>query len=118
MTIAVRPVVPASPMDETRRAVEERRRWQRTYIIDLVLFDIVATSIAATMALLGRFGFDRHAVIVWNGAVPYGLLSVVLVIVWIILMALSRSYDVEVVGAGADEYQRVINGAVRFVALF
>lgn len=91
--------------------------WLRRYCQDLVLFDGVAAALAIAFAYTLRFGFSESTIQVWDETVPFGVLTLVLVVVWVFVMLLSGAYSSDVVGAGSTEYERVINGGIRFLAL-
>jgi exopolysaccharide biosynthesis polyprenyl glycosylphosphotransferase len=90
--------------------------WARRYAVDLVLYDVVAASVAATAAIYLRFRFETEPLHVLSFGVPYELVSAALVLMWIVVMALSGTYSMATIGAGSDEYERVVNGGIRAVA--
>ncbi|HEY3734160.1 MAG TPA: sugar transferase [Streptosporangiaceae bacterium] len=75
-----------------------------------MIIDGTAALLAGVLALQGRLG--------GHGAVPtiYVALTVVLPVVWVGCMALARGYEARVIGAGADEFRRVINAGIALTA--
>ena len=84
-------------------------RWQRRYSLVLVALDLVLASVAAVAGLYGRFGEGSnlaHRVV--TVLVPVGLVAAI---------ALGRGYQARYFGTGSDEYRRVADAMVRFVAV-
>ncbi|WP_031165447.1 sugar transferase [Streptomyces durhamensis] len=87
---------------EHRRLQGRRRRWEHRYRIVLLVADGLA---AAAAAFLIHAAYGRWAV------------AVVLPPMWIVAMLAHRTYDRSTLGLGAEEYRRVLRGAVALPAL-
>lgn len=80
-----------------------------------VFVDLGAVATAAVIAHLLRFGLSLAQL---KGTdIPYVLFALVTVPIWLAVLALAGCYDRRILGVGSDEYHRVINGAVHFLAL-
>jgi exopolysaccharide biosynthesis polyprenyl glycosylphosphotransferase len=100
---------------ETDGRADGRRRPHdrhiRRYRTTAVLIDVVAASVGAVVAQIGRFGIaptDR-ALVYWWG-------SLALPILWVLAVLLSRAYENRFLASSAEEYRRVINAAVGLIA--
>jgi exopolysaccharide biosynthesis polyprenyl glycosylphosphotransferase len=82
-----------------------------------VALDLVALSVAATLAQFLRFGSVDSFLKVGGDAVAYLVVASSMVSVWLAVLALSGGYSPRVVGVGSEEFRRVFNSAVRFLAL-
>ena len=79
-----------------------RRRWEQKYRFTLLVADGFA---AVAAAFLIHAAYDRWTV------------ALVLPPTWIVTMLVHRSYDRSALGVGAEEYRRVLRGAVALPAL-
>jgi exopolysaccharide biosynthesis polyprenyl glycosylphosphotransferase len=80
-----------------------------------VAVDLLALSAALLIAHLLRFGVTLAEL---KGTdIPYVLVSIATVPMWLAVLALAGAYDRRILGIGSDEYHRVINGAVHFLAV-
>jgi exopolysaccharide biosynthesis polyprenyl glycosylphosphotransferase len=102
-----------------RQPYRARLAWERTYTRIVVSADFLAGALASGLAYALRF--NREIVDVGLGpASPtrlYVLLSAVFPLAWVAAMALNRAYEDRFVGKGAEEFRRVLNAAVRLIAL-
>jgi exopolysaccharide biosynthesis polyprenyl glycosylphosphotransferase len=92
-------------------------RWQRRYVVGLLVVDAVAVALAAATAQLLRFGSTDSSVLLPSTSVPYSVVGWLTVPVWLMIMAGGGGYSPRVVGTGSEEFRRVFNAAVRFLAL-
>ena len=104
-----------TPGVELRRGsyTASRRRWQARYARLLVLLDATAVLLAGSLADAVRF---QGATGVFRGT-SYAALTFAAVPVWILLLWSSRAYEDRYLGAGSDEYRRVGEASVRFIAV-
>jgi exopolysaccharide biosynthesis polyprenyl glycosylphosphotransferase len=79
-----------------------------------VAVDVAAVAVAGVVAYLLRFGVSMAEV--RETDIPYVLVAAVTVPVWLVVLALAGCYDRRILGVGSDEYHRVINAAVHFLA--
>ena len=86
-------------------------RWERRYVLCLLLIDIVIVSISVVGGLLLRFREPEH--------VPYlnARAALLLAPTWIALLAISRAYDRERVRTGTEQVKALFEGTVRMTAL-
>ncbi len=100
---------------ETDGRVDGRRRPHdrhiRRYRTTAVVIDVVAASIGAVIAQLGRFGIapSDKALVYWWG-------SLALPALWLLAVLISRAYENRFLASSAEEYRRVINAAVGLIA--
>ncbi|WP_105969415.1 sugar transferase [Streptomyces geranii] len=95
-------VTPEQLVVERRNPAARRRHWEQKYRFSLLVTDGLAAVLAA---FLIHAAFDRWAV------------ALVLPPTWIVTMLVHRSYDRKALGVGAEEYRRVLRGAVALPAL-
>ena len=77
--------------------------------------DAAAITVSLVIAHLLRFGVSAELLPGPN--VPYVLVAVFAVPVWLAVLALAGCYDRLILGVGSDEYRRVLNGGVHFLAV-
>ncbi|HEX2356782.1 MAG TPA: sugar transferase [Micromonosporaceae bacterium] len=80
-----------------------------------VAADAAAITVSLVIAHLLRFGVS--AALLPGPNVPYVLVAVFAVPVWLGVLALAGCYDRLILGVGSDEYRRVLNGGVHFLAV-
>lgn len=85
--------------------------WARWYVPRALGVDVAAALLAAGVAFAVQFGFDLFA-----AEVAYAVASGILPLVWVGLAVLHRAYEPRFVGVGSDEYRRVFNVGITFVA--
>ena len=100
---------------ETDGRVDGRRRPHdrhiRRYRTNAILIDVVAASVGAVVAQIGRFGIapSDRALAYWWG-------SLALPVLWVLAVLISRAYENRFLASSAEEYRRVINAAVGLIA--
>ncbi|SCX07089.1 sugar transferase [Mycolicibacterium fluoranthenivorans] len=87
-------------------AVRRRLHWQRRYTVRLYGTDVVAVAMALVLAQYVRFGstpaspgFESHLVTGF---------SIVIAMLWLLALAGFHSRSAKIIGAGAEEYRRVV----------
>src|SRR6516164_11669904 len=80
--------------------------WVGRYLRNAMALDAAVALAAGLVALRGRY--DSH------GHVPaaYIVLTVSLPLIWVGTLALAGAYEARFIGAGADEFRRVINAGL------
>ncbi|MCA1690675.1 MAG: hypothetical protein LC733_00180 [Actinobacteria bacterium] len=111
----------AAKMQPVAEAVTAQTRtratsWVRPYAIGLAVADSAAVLLAAVMAQLARFG---HLEVLQTDPLgySYNLVAAVLAPAWVLTMMLGGAYERRHLGWGTEEYRRVFDSAVRFLAL-
>ena len=87
--------------------------WQRQYTGWLVMLDALIITVAAFVSQQIRFGTAGHEL----RGMSYTTLSAALAPGWVAVLAVSRAYEPRFVGVGSDEFSRVFDASVRFLAL-
>jgi exopolysaccharide biosynthesis polyprenyl glycosylphosphotransferase len=90
--------------ERTRPAVT---RWTRRYVVQLVLVDAVCAGGAVLLGWSVRFGFPADARVV-----GYLASSGVFVAGWLFSLLLAGAYEIQRIGVGAGEYQRLLRAGV------
>ncbi len=100
-----------------RRPLVGLAGWERRYRLSLLAVDAVAVGLAGVVAQLVRFGSPSSPVNLATTSVPYWLVAALMVPVWLTVMAVGGGYEPRILGVGSEEFRRVFNAAVRFLAL-
>ncbi len=109
--------LPASRRPRLRPvATRSAGRWRRPYVAALVVADAIVLAGSGLLAEFVRFGTanaaDTHVV---GTSIAYPLLSALLAPLWILTLLASGVYDSRTLGAGTEEYRRILDASVRFV---
>lgn len=80
-----------------------------------VLVDVAAVAVAAVVAHLLRFGTSEA--LLPGPDISYTLIALASVPTWLAVVALAGAYDRRVLGVGSEEYRRVLDGGVHFLAV-
>jgi exopolysaccharide biosynthesis polyprenyl glycosylphosphotransferase len=99
------------PEEPPGSAFVARREWQACYVRRVLAVDLVAAALAATAALLLRFGITLGAL-----GQRYALLSALVPLVWIGVLGLGRAYEPRLMFIGTDEYERTLRAGVALTA--
>jgi exopolysaccharide biosynthesis polyprenyl glycosylphosphotransferase len=103
--IAVRPGASIG-MAAGERATPSVISWTGRYLRQAVVVDIGAALVAGTLALRSRAHVGDS----------YIALTVMLPVAWVACVALARGYEARLIGAGADEFRRIINAGIALTA--
>jgi exopolysaccharide biosynthesis polyprenyl glycosylphosphotransferase len=74
-------------------------------------------AIAASLGIAHLLRFGVSGALLPGPNVPYVLIALVGLPLWLGVLALAGCYDRRILGVGADEYRRVLNGGVHFLAV-
>ncbi|HWH33725.1 MAG TPA: hypothetical protein VNT56_00210, partial [Acidimicrobiales bacterium] len=107
----------ARPRVFRRKQLPGRPAWERRYSLAVVAVDTVVLTVAAVVAQLLRFGSTDTFLPVAGETVAYPAVATSMVGAWLLVIAASGGYSPRILGVGSDEFRRVLNAAVRFVAL-
>jgi len=91
-------------------------RWRRWYALGLVVFDLMAMAIGASVASLGRFGGLSDHIAPGNGP-SYFAIGLVGSVVWVVTLGATGAYGRKLIGGGPEEYRRIFEGTIRYVAM-
>lgn len=95
-------------------AISLRRvRWVKRYVRGLILADALAAFFAASAALVVRFGVDAG----YGPNAFYLAVTLLFPLAWVAVLGLGRAYEARFIGDGTDEFRRVLDSGVRFLAL-
>lgn len=83
--------------------------WLKRYARGLVAVDLTGSLLAATLALAVRFGADFST--------SYLVVTLLFPLGFVACTAANRGYEPRFLGAGADEYRRSLEAALRFGAV-
>ena len=86
--------------------------WLRRYVRALVLADGMALGIGALVSVLARFGTQGPSL----RGVSYYAVAGLFAVAWWAVLAVSRCYEPRFLGSGPEEFRRVGNASVRFIA--
>ncbi|HEX6418258.1 MAG TPA: hypothetical protein VFZ77_07170, partial [Acidimicrobiales bacterium] len=84
-------------------------------IATYVAVDMAAITVSLVIAHLLRFGVS--SALLPGPNVSYVLVALFAVPVWLGVLALAGCYDRRILGVGSDEYRRVLDGGVHFLAV-
>lgn len=111
------PLAPARARQLTAAAIPAThlrglRAQLRTHVRILTGLDVVAVSSAVGFGYLARFQGEPA----FGAPISYGLVSPVLVLVWLATLRLFHCYDDRVIGYGGEEYRRVVAATFKLAA--
>jgi exopolysaccharide biosynthesis polyprenyl glycosylphosphotransferase len=81
---------------------------RRTYVRALVIIDLFVVSSSVAAGYLGRFQGSPTGT-----DIPYVPVGVGMVVLWMLVLTWTRSYDERILGYGADEYRRVVGASLK-----
>ncbi|MCD5312938.1 sugar transferase [Kineosporia babensis] len=104
------PASSTGPRGLPRHADIDARAALNQYRRNVLLADALSASAAAVLAIMLRFDGEAHGFWTW--------IPVVLPVIWIGIAGLDRVYERRFLGAGTEEFQRVLrSGVVLFAAI-
>jgi exopolysaccharide biosynthesis polyprenyl glycosylphosphotransferase len=98
--------------ERTLRASAARVGWQNRYVVALCLVDTLVGLVAASSALVLRFG----AYSLQPYLMDYLLLTLAMPVAWIGSLAINRAYEARHLFVGTDEYARVFRSGIGLTA--
>lgn len=103
-------VVPGFPPAQqgTFERIARSQSWYQKYRILLTIADVIVIVIAMAVSYSFRFGDDLRA----GGAAESVGVAVLIGAVWLVMLGVVESRSRKTVGAGMDEYRRVMNASV------
>jgi exopolysaccharide biosynthesis polyprenyl glycosylphosphotransferase len=85
-----------------------KRQWERSYRNRAIATDAIAVISAVMVAQFGRFGMPHLSGANVGAWIEVTLYSIGLAEVWLATLGLQQSWDFSIVGAGSEEYRRVV----------
>ncbi len=101
-----------STLPVRRRAAANRWQWQSVYVRRLFWTDSIVVVLAVLSAQVVRFGHENMLTMGPISTLSYSMLSVGLAVAWLAALRVFRTRSRRVIGAGYDEYQRVVSAAL------
>lgn len=86
------------------REVFTRTRWQRQYLVNILITDILVVCAAVILAQYVRFG-QAPDLSSTDGYIT--AVSILFAAIWLLALSICRTRSTRVMGAGAEEYKRV-----------
>jgi FlaA1/EpsC-like NDP-sugar epimerase len=106
-----------APARTPLRAVtpSEGPRWQRRYVHALIVTDVLVVMAAMACAQMIKLG--RPITALDPASVYFSVLSVFVASIWLALLAAYRTRSPRVVGAGVEEYRRVVSATLATIGV-
>lgn len=105
--------IPAGLRDTT--SAKAGMHWQRRYIRALIVSDVIVISLALACAQMVRLG--RPITALDPASVYFSILSAFVAIIWLTVLAAYRTRSPRIVGAGMEEYRRVISATLATIGV-
>ncbi|WP_244882738.1 sugar transferase [Gordonia desulfuricans] len=90
----------------------KRRPWVDAYLRKVACSDVVIIALSLVIAQFVRFGSPGLMAPHGPFGIPALLVCLTLGVVWAVALRLVRTYDSRIVGAGAQEYSRIVTASV------
>ena len=94
-----------------------RPSWEYRYIAVLMVADLAAALMAVAICWALRPSDQHNTITVLNGSLPYAVLALFSMPVWLGVLALCGAYRPESIGQGFGDYRVPTKAAIRLVAL-
>ena len=98
-------------------AAPPRRRWEHRLLVSVVVADVVAVLVASAVAWAFRAESAEHSLAIATIGVPYPVVSLVVVPVWLAALAMGGAYDRSLLGSSTDEYSKVATVAATLLTI-
>jgi exopolysaccharide biosynthesis polyprenyl glycosylphosphotransferase len=99
-----RPETAAQPTAQPRPIPDTGRPMLAVYRRRVLIADALIAALSVALGVFLRFGHDGPS---W-----YSTLPLVLPLMWVAVLALNRTYEYRFMGAGAEEYERVLRSGL------
>ncbi|MGU3586129.1 sugar transferase, partial [Rhodococcus sp. C26F] len=112
-----------APADALPGTGVNRWKWQNAYVKRLYVTDALVVVLSVLLAQWVRFGSEELLLAGEGAELEYSLTSATIIVAWLGALSLFRTRSRRVIGAGYDEYQRVISatlamfGTIAIIAL-
>lgn len=104
------PVAPG--MGSTPRGRVLGRPWESGLPLLVLTVDVVAVLVSTFLSAELRFGGARIMTLPGVNILDYGTISLFLSAAWVVALGLHGSRDIRILGVGAEEYKRVLQGTL------
>jgi len=94
-----------------------RSLWQHCYVSRLRIIDSVVVAGAVAAAQVARFGATPETVSAGISGFSYTMVSIALGGLWLAMLAIHRTRSTRVIGAGAEEYRRIVTATFQLFGL-
>jgi exopolysaccharide biosynthesis polyprenyl glycosylphosphotransferase len=84
-----------------------RRRWERRLVATVVVADVITVVLAALLTVMVRVQSASESLTIASQHVPYLVVGLVIIPVWLLFLAIGGAYDPSLLGNSADEYSKV-----------
>lgn len=109
---------PLRLVNQTSQQTNSRSFWQHCYVSRLRLVDTAIVGLAVTAAQVARFGTTPEAVTAGTiSGLSYTVMSAALAGLWLAMLAIHRTRSTRVIGAGAEEYRRIVSATFQLFGL-
>jgi exopolysaccharide biosynthesis polyprenyl glycosylphosphotransferase len=115
VSVAQESIATARPPVRAVWPTAEKPTWQRRYRLALIVTDLAAVTVGVFGAQMVRLG--RPITSLDLASIYYSLVSVLVVTTWMLLLAMYRTRSPRIVGAGTEEYRRVMSSSLAVVAV-
>jgi exopolysaccharide biosynthesis polyprenyl glycosylphosphotransferase len=98
-------------------AAPPRQGWEQRLLVSVILADVVAVLVASAIAWVFRADSVEHSLAIATIGVPYPVVSLVVVPVWLAALAIGGAYDRSLLGSSTDEYSKVATVAAALLTM-
>jgi exopolysaccharide biosynthesis polyprenyl glycosylphosphotransferase len=98
-------------------AAPPRRGWEDRLLVSVIAADVLAVVVASIIAWALRTQSAEHTLVIATLGVPYPVVSLVVVPVWLISLAIGGAYDRSLLGSSTDEYSKVASVAASLLTI-
>jgi exopolysaccharide biosynthesis polyprenyl glycosylphosphotransferase len=84
-----------------------RRGWERRLLASVIVADVIAVVVASVLSWLLRNEQTGQSLLIFSVHVPYAVMAVLIVPVWLVCLAVRGAYDPSLLGSSTDEYSKV-----------
>ena len=97
------------------RSASRAPGWRKGYLRFLVVADVVGVMVGASLANVVRTSGQSAAIGGTSLRLPYFFVSLLVAVLWLVTLTLNRVFNVRVLGAGTDEYRRILDAIIRLL---
>ncbi len=98
-------------------AAPPRRGWEDRLLVSVIVADVLTVVAASIIAWALRTESAEHTLVIATVGVPYPVVSLVVVPVWLASLAIGGAYDRSLLGSSTDEYSKVATVAAALLTI-